>query len=160
MSQSAWQRAEPYSLMSFQPAQLLQVLEALGEAGLTTGDRAVVLALMALADPRSNTARGSWMEIRRLAGDRWPLQSGGGGRLSGATKRLQRLGLIVKVPAEAGGGWMLSPALATTAGTPSTLQRRWRKFRGLLTEAQQAEQLQVLAAATEQAQPEPLSAAA
>jgi hypothetical protein len=157
---SAWWRAEPYSLMSFQPAQLLQVLEEMNAAGLTTGERAVALALMALADPRTNTARASAREIRRLAGDRWPLQSGGGGRLSGATKRLQQVGLIVKVPAEAGGGWMLSPGLCTTAGAPSTLQRRWRKFRGLLTEAQQAEQLKVLATATEQQQPEPVAAAA
>lgn len=129
---SAFRRAEPYSLLALRPAELLKVLEALNAAGITTGDRAMLLSVLALVDPRTNTAHASAFEVRRLAGERNPRSNGGGGSMTGGLHRLQAQGLLARVPHTEGGGWMLNPYLVSTAGSPETLKRRWQRFRALL----------------------------
>jgi len=146
---SAFHRAEPYSLLAMRPAELLKVLEALNAAGVRTGDRAMLLSVLALTDPRTNVAHCSAFEVRRLAGEKNPRPIGGGGSMSGGLWRLQAQGLLVRVPHTAGGGWMVNPLLASTAGSPEALKRKWKRFRAML-----------IANTPEQQSPEPAAAAA
>lgn len=157
-----WPRTRPaYSVQQFEPALLQRALE---ESGLRTGDRALLLAAICSASPRDNTTRLSAFELRALAGEANPRTNGGGGWMTGGMQRLQKAGLVARVPHDAGGpGWMISPMVVSTWGSPSQVRQRWRKFRALLTEAQQAEQLKVLAKleqAEQQQGTDPVAAAA
>ena len=157
---------EPYTWLTLAPAELAQTLEQIRGKGLLIGDRALLLATVALADPRTLTANASCREIRTLAGEENVRERGGGDQLTGGMQRLQRLGLVAQVPPEAGGrGWMVSPAIVHTGGDPSVVRRRWLRFRALNTagierEDQRLERRLAKATTTEQDQPEPLAAAA
>lgn len=156
-----WPRTRPpYSVLQVEPLRLQRVLE---ESGLRTSDRAMLLAAICSASPRDNTTRLSAVELRRLAGEPSGKKNGGGW-MSGSLKRLQALGLVAKVPHNAGGpGWMVSPLVVDTWGSPSQVRQRWRRFRALLTEAQQREQLKALAEieqAEQQQGADPVAAAA
>ena len=147
---------EPYTWLTLAPAELAQTLEQIRGKGLLISDRALLLATVALCDPRTLTARAGCREIRRLAGEQNVLERGGGGQSAGGMQRLQRAQLVAQVPMEAGGpGWMVSPAIVHTGGDPAVVRKRWARFRALNTasierEDQRLEKRRAIAATEQQ----------
>ena len=124
-----------YSWLVFEPATLLKVMEEMNASPeLLPCDRAVLLALMASLEPRTNSTTATVAELQRLAG------LARGGWVNGSLRRLQRAGLVVRTVVGEGStmavlGWMLNPAIACCGGTSKPIQQRWERFRRLLEEA-------------------------
>lgn len=124
-----------YSWLVFEPATLLQVLEEMNASPeLLPCDKAVLLALMASVQPRTNSTTASVAELQKLAG------LARGGWVNGSLRRLQKAGLVVRTVVGEGStmavlGWMLNPAIACCGGTSKPIQQRWERFRRLLEES-------------------------
>lgn len=130
---------DPYSWLVYEPQVLLQVMEGMNaNPELVPSDRAVLLALMATVQPRTNSSTATVGELMKLAGlvDK--------GNVNGSLRRLQRHGLVVRTVIGEGStmaclGWMLNPAVACCGGTSKPIQMRWDRFRRLLEAAPAAE---------------------